>query len=335
MQSIMTSTVKYSDIILPARDWMWEEKQVTRSAAYGAFESINYCPQVVDPPGEVKSWVWVYIKLAEKLGIDPKRFFKYYTSDENWELDWERYQKDCYQNVIDYYNNKGEKVPSWEEFIQGDFINCDEYDEKPFTGWDAQIKEGKPFKTKTGKIEFYSDYIAEKNNKGKGEHIDPAGQIYDNLASDWGDLPPKPTYLPVVRGIDDPLTKEYPLVLLTSHSRYRVHYLFWDHDWLRNNVYKHRVWINAADAQARGIKTNDMVKVFNDRGTILMPAFITCRIMPGIVLVHAGGKFIPDESGVDTGACPSVLLGGDFESCVTPAKATNLVQVELVKGAVN
>ena len=53
MHSVMNSSTRYADIILPVRDAMWEEKGVTKSE-YGGFESINYCPEVVKPPGEVK-----------------------------------------------------------------------------------------------------------------------------------------------------------------------------------------------------------------------------------------------------------------------------------------
>jgi anaerobic dimethyl sulfoxide reductase subunit A len=139
-------------------------------------------------------------------------------------------------------------------------------------------------------------------------------------------------YQMVVRGMDDPLTKKYPLVLLAPHDRYRVHYLFWEHPWLKDQVYRHRVWISAADAKARGIKDDDMIQVYNDHGKVVMPAYVTSRVMPGIVIIHHGGKFIPDESGVDFGASPSTLLGGDFESCITPAHASSLVQVEKYQG---
>ena len=332
MHSIMTPTAKYADIVLPAQDWMWEDKGLTRSAAYGAFECINYCPGVVEPPGEVRHWVWVYTKLAERLGIDPRKFFRYYTTDENWENDWERYLKETYQDVVDYYKKRDINVPSWEEFTQGKFINCDEFDEQPFTGWDEQIKEGKPFKTASGKIELYSRYIADEANRGKGEHYDALGRLYDNLPADWGDMTPSPTYMTMPRGMDDPLVRKYPLFLLTSHSRYRVHYLFWEHPWLRDHVYRHRVWINAADAKARGIKDNDMILVYNDRGKVVMPAYVTARMMPGTVLIHQGGKNILGESGVDFGASPSTLLGGEFESCLAPARATNLVQIEKYTG---
>jgi anaerobic dimethyl sulfoxide reductase subunit A len=121
-------------------------------------------------------------------------------------------------------------------------------------------------------------------------------------------------------------------MLLAAHARYRVHYLFWEHPWLKDHVYRHRVWISSADAEARGIKDDDMVKVYNDRGTVVMPAYVTSRIMPGLILIHHGGKYLPDKSGVDFGASPSTLLGGDNKSCVTPAKATNLVQAEKYQG---
>jgi anaerobic dimethyl sulfoxide reductase subunit A len=72
-----------------------------------------------------------------------------------------------------------------------------------------------------------------------------------------------------------------------------------------------------------------MIMVFNDRGKVVMPAYVTSRIMPGIVVLHAGGKFIPDENmQVDFGASPSTLLGGDLTSLTTAAKATNLVQIQ-------
>jgi anaerobic dimethyl sulfoxide reductase subunit A len=332
MHSMMNATARYADIILPSRDWMWEEKGVTRSASYGAFECVNYCPEVVKPPGEVKSWVWVYTKIAEKLGIDPRKFFKYYTSDENWEKDWERYQKDIYQGIVEYYQKKGIKVPPWEEFTKGKFINCDEYDDIPFTGWDDQIKKGLPFRTGSGKIELYSQYIDSEANRGRGEHNDAGGRLYDNLPADWGEMKASPHYRAIPRGMDDPLTAQYPLLLITPHSRYRVHYLFWEHSWLRDHVYRHRIWINTLDARARGIRDNDMVMVYNDRGTVVMPAYVTWRMMPGTILLHAGGNVELSESGIDFGASPSTLLGGEFESCLAPARATNLVQAKKYSG---
>ena len=330
--SIITPTTQYADIILPTRDWMWEEKNVVKSGGFGGFECINYCPGVVEPPAEVKSWVWIFVKLIEKLGIDPKQYFKYYTNDENWDRDWERYQKDRYQNIVDYYKRRNIDVPCWEEFAQGKFINCDEIEEKPFTGFDEQMKNGKPFETESGKIELYSHYIANETNKRRGIHFDPMGRVYKNLPGDWSDLTPLATYQTIFRGMDDPLVKNYPLMLLSPHPRYRVHTLFWEEPLLRDHVYKHRVWISPTDAKVRGIKDDDLVHVYNDRGRVVMHAYVTSRMMPGIVAIHHGGWYLPNSSGIDFGASPSTLLGGDFKNSTVPAKTTTLVQVEPYRG---
>jgi hypothetical protein len=49
--------------------------------------------------------------------------------------------------------------------------------------------------------------------------------------------------------------------------------------------------------------------------------------MPGLIVIRHGGKYLPNAAGVDCGASPSTLLGGDFKSPITSAKASNLVQV--------
>ena len=331
MHSRVTPSARFADILLPAMDWMWEERTPTRSH-YGGFESVNFCPGVVHPPGEVKPWIWVYAKLAEKLGVNPQEYFKYFKDDEDWEKGHERYIKDSYQQVVDYWNVRGKEVPSWEQFTKGDFINCEELEGKPHTGgFDSFIHEEKPLNTKSGKIEIFSEYLADEKNRGKGEHFDSLGRLIDNLPGDWNDMEPMPVYRPPVRGMQDPLTRQYPLYLLTPHSRYRVHYLFWNHPWLTGDIYQHRVWINLGDAKKRSIRDGDFVRVFNDRGEVRIRAYVTSRIMPGVTVIRQGGGYEPDENGVDRGPSPSTLLGGDTESCPTAAKVTSLVQIEKVE----
>jgi anaerobic dimethyl sulfoxide reductase subunit A len=332
MHSRLTSSAQYADIVLPAMDSMWEERTLTQSG-YGGFESVNFCPGVVNPPGEVKPWRWVYVQLAKRLGINPQEYFQYYTGDPNWDQDYERYLQDSYRPAADYLKGRGKAAPDWETFTQGAFINCDEAEEAPHTGgWDPQIKEGKPFNTGSGKIEIFSEYLANETHRGQGDHLDPLGRVIVTLPGDWNDLQPMPVYQPMVRGMEDPLAKEFPLQLLTPHSRYRVHYLFWTHPWLKDDLYRHRVWINLRDALQRGIKDGDLVRVFNDRGEVRLKAYVTSRIMPGVTVVRQGAWIAPDDKGIDWGASASTLMGGDLQSCATAAKVTNLVQIEKVKG---
>ncbi len=49
------------------------------------------------------------------------------------------------------------------------------------------------------------------------------------------------------------------------------------------------LWINPADAEARGIKDGDIVRFFNNRGGVLAVAFVTDRIIAGALKMDKGG----------------------------------------------
>jgi anaerobic dimethyl sulfoxide reductase subunit A len=89
--------------------------------------------------------------------------------------------------------------------------------------------------------------------------------------------------------------------------------------------------MSTADAAARGVKDGDLVKVWNDKGTAVIPAYVTNRLLPGVVVIHHGGSYDPDENGVDWGCTPNVFLH-DPQSPVTPGHVTNLVQMERYAG---
>ncbi len=91
----------------------------------------------------------------------------------------------------------------------------------------------------------------------------------------------------------------------------------------------HAVWINSIDAENRGVKDEDMVDVFNDRGRIRIPAKVTERIMPGVVNVSQGTWYDPDEEGVDKGGCANVLTKDDMSPGGAVQMNSALVQVEL------
>ncbi len=145
------------------------------------------------------------------------------------------------------------------------------------------------------------------------------------------DLPPLPTYIPAWEGSDDELAKKYPLQFISTHSKRRIHSNMHNNPWLRD-LEPHKVWINPADAGPRGIKNGDMVKVFNDRGTVVVSAKVTGRIMPGVVSMGQGAWYQPDDKGIDRGGCANTLL----KDACSPAGAfcgnTCLVQVERIPG---
>ena len=61
------------------------------------------------------------------------------------------------------------------------------------------------------------------------------------------------------------------------------------------------------DAEERGLADGETVRVFNDRGEVLVPCRVTPRIMPGVVNLPQGAWWSPDESGTCTRGSINVL----------------------------
>ncbi|MFC1873729.1 molybdopterin-dependent oxidoreductase, partial [Chloroflexota bacterium] len=146
-------------------------------------------------------------------------------------------------------------------------------------------KEHKPFPTPSGKIEIYSQIVSDMNH--------PL-------------IPPVPKYIETWESLNDPLAEKYPLQLITPHFKRRAHSQFNNLPWLRE-LQTQAVTISTIDAGSRGIKEGDMVRVFNGRGEMIIPAKVTERIMPGVVAVPQGAWYNPDENGIDHGGCSNMF----------------------------
>ncbi len=134
----------------------------------------------------------------------------------------------------------------------------------------------------------------------------PSGKIelYSERAKDLG-LPP----LPVPQ---HPSDTENPLRL--CHGRTLTHFhAFYDHGralpTLAGADPEPLLWISPADAERRGVKDGDAIRIFNERGEMRARARVTDDIAPGAVWMRdgwlglnsltAGAEVIPDEA-VDT-----------------------------------
>lgn len=179
---------------------------------------------------------------------------------------------------------------------------------EPQVAFQAQIKDpqNNPFRTPSGKIEIYSRLLADMK--------DPK-------------IPPVPHYIESEEGRHSPLAKKYPLQIINAHFRRRVHSGHDSLPWLKD-LEPQALGINPVDAQRRKIANGDLVKVFNDRGVVIIPAWVTERIMPGVVHLAEGANYQPDERGVDRGGCPNVLTTTDYSPGGAWPVNSCLVQVE-------
>ena len=83
------------------------------------------------------------------------------------------------------------------------------------------------------------------------------------------------------------------------------------------------------NAEQRNIKEGDLVDIYNDRGRIRIPAKVTERVMPGVVVVYQGSWYNPNKEGVDLGGCANVLTNDIHSPGGAFPMNSNLVQVEL------
>lgn len=125
----------------------------------------------------------------------------------------------------------------------------------------------KQFPTKSGRIEFYV------------ERMIPFDQQLPGFKE------------PVEATPTNPLFKQFPLIFLSTHTRFRTHSQYVNLPWLKelNNNGEGFLEINPRDAAARQIETGDVVRVFNDRGLLKVRARLTEGIKPGVVNCYQGG----------------------------------------------
>ena len=129
---------------------------------------------------------------------------------------------------------------------------------------------------------------------------------------------------------------------MSNHPRHRVHAQMDDCDWFREiNTCKVKgsdgylyepVWMNSVDADKRGIRNGDVVKIFNERGAVLSGAYVMERIMPGVIGVEHGARYDPIIVGeLDRGGAINTICPHNITSKNCPGMVTNgfLVEVEL------
>ncbi|MDR1421573.1 MAG: molybdopterin-dependent oxidoreductase [Coriobacteriales bacterium] len=96
------------------------------------------------------------------------------------------------------------------------------------------------------------------------------GQVYDERDYYLPKYqPPREVYA------DNPLREKYPLTCMQPHSKYFVHTHFGGLPWLKELNSEPSVYVSREDALERGIENGDIVKIFNDRGSVTLKAFIS------------------------------------------------------------
>ncbi|MBY6019637.1 DMSO/selenate family reductase complex A subunit [Ferrimonas balearica] len=276
----MTPTARFADILLPEITQFETEDLVCDGWHSGDMANLLATTAAIAPRGESRSAYDICADIAERFGI--RQTFTEGRTKAEWVRHlWQTPQASSSLSLPDFDEAKAHGV--YREYLPASKPGFADFRADP---------QANPLKTPSGKIEIYSEAIA-------------------NLTKDW-DLPEgdEVTALPEFRApweggvTDDP---DYPFQVAVYHTKGRAHSSFHSHKVLREAI-QDALWINPEDAAALGIQNNDTVRVSSRRGVIVVPARVTPRVMPGVAGLGQGAWRNASEVGQeDMGGCINTL----------------------------
>lgn len=301
----MTPSARFADYVLPDVCHQESVDLMADSYAVGDSNYIMLSDKAIEPQWEQRPNWEIMRELAKRFGCENA-----YTEGLTLE-GWVR-------RLYDEMRAKRPDMPDWAGFRKVGIYKYRMTNDSGIVMKDfRRDPEAHPLSTPSGKIEIYSERLAQIARtwllpEGKGQEIHPI-----------------PRYIATDEMLqEDPKALKYPLEAFGYHGPGRTHSTYHNVPWLRE-VHPDVLMMNPVDAEARGLKTGMLVRVFNDRGALVLPVKVTPRIIPHLVAMPQGAWYKPDEKGLDRGGCFNVLT----QLKPTPlAKAnpshTNLVQVE-------
>jgi molybdopterin-containing oxidoreductase family molybdopterin binding subunit len=119
---------------------------------------------------------------------------------------------------------------------------------------------------------------------------------------------------------------QFPLVFMSERSKFKTHTMFTYTPTLLEIDPEPYIKVSSTDAESRGIKTGDTVRVFNDRGYVVIKAVVNPGVRPGVIVIDHGwqqNQFIEGHYSDLSSRTVSIALPG-------PAWFDCLCQVEKV-----
>lgn len=350
---------QYADLMLPMADKVFEDGNSfpdnygfvsPTQLATGTFSNYMLMKQkVIDAPGEAKSLQWINTQIAKRLGVIDShnpRFADVLDDDKAWDARYRQIQAEAYEVWRPQYAAWAEQegiepkeAPTFEEFLKAPIFRVP-LKKEPFFPLREQIEDGVPFNTPSGKIEFYSEFLADPDMPDKA-YVFPNGVPSFNCygGAKPAIIPPIATYMEPPDHPNSETAKKFPLRLITPHTFFRQHMMHDSNLWTKDEA-RHALWINVVDANQRGIKDGDKVRIFNQKGEGLMPAYVTSRIAPGTICMEYGGWYMPGKEktelmpdGIDERGSANIYTPSECYPWPTGGlHCANLAQVERVSG---
>jgi anaerobic dimethyl sulfoxide reductase subunit A len=127
-------------------------------------------------------------------------------------------------------------------------------------------------------------------------------------------------------------SEEYPLLLFTPHSLRRAHTQL-DSVPYQREAFPQECFMSVVDAEARGIKTGDVVLMKSPHGKVIRHAKVLPGMIPGSVALQDGAWISIDEAtGIDQAGCPNILQAYPATGMGYQCWTGTLLQVEKYDG---
>lgn len=247
-----TDIARYADIVLPAAFWFEvNDLRVSYNNPYILIQE-----KAIEPLFESKPDAEIIAMIGRKMGLG--EFFPESYDDTVWIeklLDSDTLR----QMNITYDRLKKEKVIRGEGSAEKPFIRGEHY-----------------FNTPSGRAQLYCENPLPRVDYGQ----DLSGIIEKERLPYF--KPPGEAWS------ENPLFEKYPLVFIQEHSRFRSHTQWYNVPMLRELDPEPLAKISREDAKTRGIRTGDIVEVFNDRGKAVLKAEVNDAIPTGVLTIPKG-----------------------------------------------
>lgn len=308
-----TATCRFADIVLPATT-TYERNDIEQFGNHSN-KGIIAMKQIVKPLFEAQDDFDIFRELCSRF--DREEAF----TGEKTKMEW---IEEIYNGARLQGRGIGVRMPNFVKFWEEDqFISFP--DGQEWVRHEAFRNEPdlEPLGTASGLIEIYCKTIADMG--------------YDDCQGHpmW--------FEKVERSHGGPLSKSFPLHLQSCHPAHRLHSQLCSSTELRNTYAvagREPCYISTKDAQDRGIKSGDIVRLFNDRGQVLAGAVVTDDYKPGVCRIEEGAWYSPLDGGKPGTLCtygdPNVLTTDIGTSKLAQATSahTALVQIEKYTGKV-
>ncbi|QLO83933.1 MULTISPECIES: trimethylamine-N-oxide reductase TorA [unclassified Citrobacter] len=301
-----TASCRFADIVLPVTT-RFERNDIEQFGTHSN-KGLMAIHQVVKPQFEARHDFDVFAGLCKRFGQEETY------REKRDEMQW---IKAIYDEGAKTGASLGVSMPNFESFWQGEgyieypagkpWVRHGEFREQP---------DINPLGTPSGLIEIYSKTIA--------------GFAYE-------DCPGHPVWMEPFERTHSSKTDKYPLHLQSCHPDKRLHSQLCSSEAFRNTYAvagREPLYMSESDARARGLKAGDIARVFNARGQVLAGVVISPDYAPGVVRIHEGAWYSPQEGGKAGTLCtygdPNVLSAdiGTSQLAQGPSAHTVLVEVE-------